>query len=119
MSIFSTEVETKEVHKKEQLRTHYYRNNFNDVLNAFNKIAEEDNMEVQHVDKKWGEVYIIANGYEVIAIVNQITPLETAVDFKINYFVTFGFNRPMKRAIHLYERLDSMLNFKGTMLHVN
>ena len=108
---------SREMHKKEALRTHYYRNNFDAVAEAFKKIAEEENMEIQNIDKKWGEILIIADGYEVIAIVNQITPIETSVDFKINYFVTFGFNRPDKKAIHLYQRLDGLLNFKGVMLH--
>ena len=117
MSIFQTTIETRELHKKDKLRTHYYRNNFDQVKKALEQIAEEDNMQVQNVNRQYGDIYIIADGYEVICSVIQITPIETSVDFKINYFSTFGWGRPEKKAIHLYERLDALLSFKGTLLH--
>ena len=117
MGIFQTTVETRELHKKEKLRTHYYRNNFKQIVNAFKEIVEQDNMEIHDVNEQYGDVFLVGDGYEVIASVIQLTPIETSVDFKVNWFATFGLNRPEKKAIHLYEELDKRLTFKGTVLH--
>jgi len=118
MSIFQTTIETRELHKKENLRTRYYRNTFEQVIKALKKICEEEDIQMQNVDKRYGDVYMISQNYEVMATILQITPIETSVDFKVNYFSTFGWNKPEKTAVHLYKRLDEMLTFKGTMLHI-
>jgi len=117
MSIFQTSIETRELHKKVALRTHYYRNSFDQVKKALDTIVEEDNMQVQDVNRKFGDIYLLGDGYEVIVSAIQLTPNETSIDFKINYFVTIGWNRPEKKAVHLYARLDQLLHFKGTVLH--
>jgi len=118
MGFFSNSIETREQHKNEMLRTRYYKNNFDQVEKALRKICSEEDMQLQQVNKRYGDIYICAFDYEVFCTVIQVTPIETSVDFKINYFSTFGFKRPEKKAIHLYERLDKMLIFKGTMLHL-
>ena len=117
MSIFQNSVETRELHKKDTLRTRYYRNSFDQVKKALDQICSEEDMELQNFNKRYGDIYIIADGYEVIAQVIQLNPIETSVDFKINYFSVFGWGKPEKKAVHLYERLGEILSFKGTVLH--
>lgn len=118
MGFFTNSVETREMHKNEKLRTRYYRNNIKQIKGALEKICSEEDMQLQQFDEKWGDIYICAYSFEVFVSVSQISPIESGVDLKVNYFSTFGFNRPEKKVIHLYERLDKMLTFKGTMLHV-
>lgn len=118
MGFFATTVETREVHKREDLRTRYYRNNFTQVEKALRGICDADGMQMQQVNKRYGDIYMIADGYEIFATVLQITPIETAVDLKVNYFATLGLNRPEKKVKHIYAELDKALSFKGTMLHL-
>ena len=119
MSIFSTSIETREVHKNENLRTHYYKNNFKDVRKAVEKMVNEEDLQLYDVNERFGDILVCGDGFEIIFSVIQINPIETSVDLKINYFVTIGWNRPLKKAIHVFEYLDSHLNFKGQMLHPN
>ena len=57
MGFFQTTVETRELHKKENLRTHYYRNSFKQILKAFKEIVEQDNMEIYDVNEQYGDVF--------------------------------------------------------------
>ena len=117
MSIFQNSIETRENHKNPNLRTRYYKNSFNQVKKAMEKICSEEDMQLQQVNERFGEMYICAFGYEVFVTAIEMSPIETSVDFKINYFSTFGWNRPEKKAIHLFERLNKMLIYRGQMLH--
>ena len=119
MGIFQTSVEKRENHKKEALRTHYYKASFKEVVKAIKKIVEEENMVVHEINETYGDIYLIGDGYEVIVQALEISRMETSVDFKVNYFVTIGLNRPEKKAIKLYSLLDKELQFKGTLLHIN
>ena len=119
MGFFANSAETRELHKNDKLRTRYYRNGIKQIKSVFEKICSEEDMQLQQYDERWGDIYICAYGFEVFVTVSQISPIESGIDLKVNYFSTFGFNRPEKKIIHLYERLDKMLIFKGTMLHVN
>ena len=118
MGFFSSSAETREMHKNEKLRTRYYKNGIKQIKNVFEKICNEEDMQLQQFDERWGDIYICSYGYEVFVTVSMISPIESGIDLKVNYFSSMGFNRPEKKIIHLYERLDQMLNFKGTMLHI-
>lgn len=117
MGFFRTSAETREMHKKDELRTHYYRNTFEQVVKAFEKICSEEDIQLQQVNKQFGDLYMCAFDFEVFATVLQITPAETSVDMKINFFSLMGFKKPERKIIHLYQRLDHSLNFKGKSLH--
>ena len=116
-SFFSSTCETRELHADAQLRTRYYRNSFKDVVTAFEKIAQEEQYDLRDVNQTHGEIYLLANGFDMIATVSQITPIESGIDFKINYFGFAGFGRPKAKAVALYKKLDSFLKFKGVSLH--
>jgi hypothetical protein len=116
-SFFRTTCETRELHSDVELRTRYYRNNFDQCLEALKKLATQTSMEIRDVNKTHGEVYLIGNGYDCIVTISQINPIEAGIDLKINFFSTFGFGRPQKRAIAIYKFLNSVLKFKGVALH--
>jgi len=116
-SFFSPSCETRELHSDEVLRTRYYRNNFTQVVEAFKKLSEQMDFDVQNINREHTELYLISNGFDCIVTVSQITPIESGVDLKINVFGAIGFGKPKKRAIELYRGLDKTLQFKGVSLH--
>ncbi len=116
-SFFSPRSETKELHAEQELRTRYYRNTFKQCLEAVKAMAEEKNLEVRDVNMEHGEVYLLGFGYDVITTITKVTPIEVGIDFKVNFFTTFGFNRPKNKISELYDALDDRLNFKGVSLH--
>lgn len=116
-SFFLSSAETRELHSSAELRTHYYRNNFKDCLKSIEKMADDFKMDVREVNEHHGEIYLLGNGFDAIITAIQLTPIETGIDIKINYFSFIGLGRPRKRIIEFYKYLDSSLKFKGVSLH--
>ncbi len=116
-SYFSPTCETRELHSDPGLRTRYYRNNFKQCLEAFEKMASSGKFDVRNVNPEHGELYVISNGYDIIVTITQVTPIECGIDFKVNFFSFAGFGRPKKKVIEFYKDLDKLLKFKGTALH--
>ncbi len=116
-SFFSPSCETRELHSDPELRTNYYRNKFKDIVEALQKLAEQNHMEVREVNEIHKEVYMIGNGFDAIVTISQMTPIEAGIDFKVNYFSAIGFGRPKKKVLHFYAELKNLLNFKGISLH--
>jgi len=116
-SFFRPSEETRELHSDAQLRTRYYRNSFKDCLSVIEKLASHLKLDVRDVNEKHGEIYLLGNGYDVIMTVIQVTPIESGVDMKINYFSFIGLGRPQKKVMEIYRYLDSQLKFKGVSLH--
>ncbi len=114
---FSPSCETRELHVDSELRTHYYRNNFKQVVEGLKKLAERNNMALKDVNEIHKEVYLIGNGFDSIVTVSQITPIEAGVDIKLNFFSAMGFGRPKKKVVKFYKELGEILNFKGISLH--
>lgn len=116
-TFFANTIETRELHRDPQLRTNYYRNNFTQVLEALKTIAAEDHMEIKNIDKVHKEIYMLGSGYDIIVILSEITPVEIGIDFKVNWFTGFGYNRPKKKVLFYYAKLKELLRFKGVSLH--
>lgn len=116
-TFFLSTAETRELHSDAKQRTHYYRNSFKDCLKVIEKMAEDFKLDVRDVNDRHGEIYLLGNGYDAIITAIQLTPIETGIDIKINYFSFVGLGRPKKRVIDFYEYFDKNLKFKGISLH--
>jgi hypothetical protein len=116
-AFFHTTCETRELHSDAQLRTRYYRNSFSQAKDAIEKLAAEERLEVRNVDAHHGEIYLLGNGYDIIVTATQVTPIETGIDLKINWFGFVGLGRPKKVALKFYQGFDRLLKFKGVSLH--
>lgn len=116
-SFFANTVETRELHPDPSLRTNYYRNNYTQVTEALKKMAEEEKLEVRDINRVHREIYMLGNGYDVIVTLSEFTPVEIGVDFKVNWFGGFGYNRPKKKVQSYYAKLKEALRFKGISLH--
>ncbi len=117
MSFFSTTCETRELHQDTQLRTKYFRNNFNQCVEGIQKFAAENHLEVRNINPEHGEVYMIGPGFDVIFTIIQTTLIESGIDLKINLFSFTGMGRPKRKALEIYKYLESVLKFKGVSLH--
>lgn len=116
-SFFSSSCETRELHKEVALRTNYYRNRYKEVIEALRTLADENDLDVKIVDNDHKEVYMLGKGHEVIVTITQVSPIEAGIDFKVNFFSTIGFNRPINKVKSFYQQLKNSLNFKGVSLH--
>lgn len=116
-SFFQSACETRELHADAQLRTRYYRNSFQQAKDAVDRLAAEERLEVRNIDVVHGEIYLLGNGYDVIVTAIQVTPIETGIDLKVNWFGFVGMGRPKKIALRFYQGFDRLLKFKGVSLH--
>lgn len=116
-TFFANTCETRELHRDPELRTNYYRNNFSQVLEALEKLAEQEHLEIKNVDKIHKEIYMLGDGYDIIVTLAEINPVEIGIDFKLNWFTGFGYNRPKKKIVKFYAKLKELLRFKGISLH--
>ncbi|HOP56829.1 MAG TPA: hypothetical protein PLH02_00870 [Bacillota bacterium] len=117
MSFFSSTCETRELHIDSGLRTRYYRNSFKQCLAVIEEYSGDAGTEIVNVNQAHGEIHMVGSGYDSIITITQLTPLETGIDIKINFFTSMGFNRPKKKVMEMYAYFDHKLNFKGVSLH--
>lgn len=113
----SNNAETKELHSNQDLRSRYYKANYKKVKAEVEEYSKNKNIEVKHVDDVHGEIFLQTNSYHMIVSIVQVTPLESAVDMKVQTYKLAGMNVPKKLIIEMYAYLDTKLTFKGTSLH--
>ncbi|MDQ0197035.1 hypothetical protein [Neobacillus ginsengisoli] len=118
---FSKQIETSDSFSDEQLKTHYYKANFNQLFQTVEKLFHDDaDCRITTVSKEHGEIAVeVTKPFSCFLIVTVVTerPLETAVDFKISTErFSVGGNYPAlkKRIISYYERLNQLHTFIRT-----
>ena len=109
--------ETKELHVDKDLRTRYYKSSYTKVKEQIIKFCEQNGFPVENVNDDHGEIFVQTSKLHAIISVIQITPLETAVDIKVQTYGVFGMNVPRKTILQIYEYLNNTLTFKGVSLH--
>ncbi|WP_034670903.1 cytosolic protein [Ectobacillus panaciterrae] len=119
---FTTQAETTDTHKYEQLRSRYYKTNTQNAL----KVTEEmlqgiKDCRITSVSPERGEISAAFTGKTkalLVVTVVTIRPFETAVDFMVFTETVlptdFGFSKRL--IIDLYNMLDKRLVFIGTGL---
>lgn len=112
-----TIVETEELHKDKDLRTRYYKTSYFKAKESILSFCNKAGMTVENVDDNHGEIFIQTKKFHMILSVIQLTPVETAVDIKVQTYGTFGFNLPKQTALAVYDHLNKNLSFKGVSLH--
>lgn len=109
--------ETKERHADKDLRTRYYKASYTKVKEQLVRYCEQNGLTVENVNDTHGEILVQTSKMHAIISVIQITPLETAVDIKVQTYGVFGMNIPRKTVLSIYEHLNKTLAFKGVGLH--
>jgi hypothetical protein len=113
----SNNAETSELHSVMDLRTRYYKTSYKKVKEQVEAYAEEQNITVKHVNDVHGEIFLQTGNYHMIVSIIQVTPLETAVDMKVQTYKLMGMSLPKKLILQMYAFLNINLTFKGTSLH--
>jgi len=109
--------ETSEIHQNKDLKTHYYKARYNNIKKIVLDFAKEKKMSVRSEDDIHGEIFLQSNRNHMIISIMQISPLETAVDVKVQTYKMIGLYKPMKDTITLFNYISKKADFKGTGLH--
>jgi hypothetical protein len=112
---FKKQIQTSDQQRDEELKTHYYKGNTNQLFETIEQIIRQDaDSRITTVSKERGEIAVEITKpipcFMVVTIVSN-KPLETAVDFTISTEKTFPFGAyPVlrKRVISFYERIDKL-----------
>lgn len=118
---FSKQLETKDNHSEEQLKTHYFKASFNQLFESVEKLFRDDaDCRITTVSKERGEIAVEVNKpfpCFLVATVVAVRPLETAVDFNISteqFSLSGSYPVLRKRVISYYSKLKQLHNFVGT-----
>lgn len=117
---------TSENSSDEQLRTRYYKANFNQVFQTVEELLRsEPSAKLTSVSKEHGEISAELNkGIPAFLTVTIVTtkPFETAVDMHISTekFSLAGVNPALRREIaRFYQKLDKAHTYIGSGIHGN
>lgn len=112
---------TSENNRDEQLKTHYYKTNFNQMFQSIEDLLKADpSLKITSVSKEHGEISAELKGKLpafITATVITTKPFETAVDLHISTekFSLAGINPALRREmVKFYEKLDRTHTFIGS-----
>lgn len=117
---FQKQCETAENHPDEELRTHYYKGNVNQVFQSVEQSFRQDsNCHITSVSKEHGEIAVEVRRpvpcFLIVTIIS-VKPLETAVDFNISSektSLTGMYPLLKKQIITYYERINRLHTYVG------
>ena len=113
----SNNFETKDTHRIPKLKTRYYKTSYKKIKKALEEYCEKKDIHIKHTDDVHREIFIQTSKYHIIFSVVQVTPLESAIDMKIQTYKIMGMNKPVDIIWKLYQHFDSVLQFKGVGLY--
>ena len=108
--------ETRELHSKEELRTHWYQGTYADVKNAVFKMAETLGYDVIDANDTFREI-LLEGAHVIIVKITSYNRYEQGVDFNISTNWLFDLGRGRKLVSGLYEEIAKYVKFKGISLH--
>ena len=114
---FKKDFETSDNSSYDTLRTHYYRNRIDEVKESIYELIKEEKGNLQDENENYQEILFETSGYSCIVKITSITPIEHAIDFKVNTYNLLGFGKGKKVIERLYSSLDNKLSFKGIALY--
>lgn len=113
---FSSNFETSDNHSNPKLRTHYYRNTYEQAKAAIRNLVQEFKGYKVSINDKYQEISFETRGYFCVISVINPNPVESAIDIKLS-FNMMSFGRGPKVISKMYLLLDSSLNYKGSSLY--
>lgn len=113
----SNVAETFETNMNSKLKTHYYKDRYNNIKQIVLKYAQANKLIVKSEDDAHGEIFLQSSGYHMIVSILQVSPLETAVDIKVQTYRIIGLFKPVKLIVRMFEHINTKANFKGVGLH--
>lgn len=113
----SNVAETFETNPNNKLKTHYYKDRYNNIKQIVLNYAKLKKITVRSEDDTHGEIYLQANSYHMIISILQVSPLETAVDIKVQTYRILGLFKPVKIILNTFDHINEKASFKGLGLH--
>jgi hypothetical protein len=113
----SNVAETFETNTNNKLKTHYYKDRYKNIKQIVLNYAKLNKITVRSEDDAHGEIYLQTGNYHMIISILQISPLETAVDIKVQTYRILGLFKPVKLILNMFNHINSKANFKGVGLH--
>ena len=102
----SNVAETRELHQKTHLRTRYYRTSYVNLKSIVLAYANVNNINVISEDDIHKEIFLQSNKFHMIVSIVQVTPLESAVDLKVQSYRLIGLFKPDKIILDLFKHLN-------------
>jgi len=109
--------ETFETNQNNSLKTHYYKDRYINIKQIVINYAKANKITVRSEDDVHGEIYLQTGSYHMIVSILQVTPLETAVDIKVQTYRIIGLFKPVKLILNMFSHISSKSSFKGVGLH--
>ena len=108
--------ETRELHRKEELRTNWYQCTYQDAKKAIFAIAEELGYGVIDVNDTF-HVMLLEGPHVVVVKITSYGRYEQGIDFAIStkWLVDLGRSKALVR--RLYSHIAKHVKFKGVSLH--
>ena len=113
---FKKDFETSDNSSYPTLKTHYYRNRLDEVKKCIYEMIKLEKGNLQDENDVYQEILFETSGYSCIVKITSTTPIEHAIDFKVNTYNLLGLGKGKKVIERLYSYLDNNLQFKGIAL---
>ncbi len=114
--LFNNDYETSDNNRIESLKTRYYQNRYEEVLEVIKKMVEDEQGITKTLNEKYQELFFETSSYSCTVTLYSVRPSETAVDFKITTYKLIPNGKGKKIIERLYNYLDKRLYFKGVSL---
>lgn len=115
--LFYKNFETRDDQPNDILKSHYYRCRYSEAVKALKELIEEEKAELIDENAQYHEFLVRSNSYDLVVTITEVTPVEIAIDFKIETMGAFSFGKGKKIIQKFYSFFDSKLQFKGLGLY--
>ena len=109
--------ETRELHNKMMLRTHYYACSYQDLERAIIEVGEGFGYQLTDYGQERKEFCFDGKGGSLVVTVTSFGYSEHAVDLNIDNNVFFDFGMGKRKIQSFYNALAQIVKFKGVSLH--
>ncbi|MBD8068933.1 cytosolic protein [Bacillus sp. PS06] len=113
--LFTNHNETRDDHRDESLKSHYYKTSQKKAMEAVKEMIEQmDGYTITSISEERGEMSIKGKKSFIVATVISVRPFETSVDFSATtntLLLPIDFGASHKLITTLYQTLDRKLPF--------
>ncbi|MDF2699885.1 MAG: hypothetical protein K0Q49_1441 [Haloplasmataceae bacterium] len=114
--VLNKDVETKDLHANNTLRTHYYRAEYPKAKDTILRYLSQNNYKVKNVDDTYGEILVETSKFYMVISIRKMTVIQVSIDVKVTVFSLIGGYKPIKHVKELYDYCDKQLTFVGVGL---
>ena len=108
--------ETRELHSKPALRTHYFASSYDDLEKAIIKVAEDLGYQLTDYQRDRKE-FGFDGPASLVVTVTSFGYSEHAVDLNIDTNIFFDFGAGRRKITNFYSHLAQIVTYKGVSLH--